>query len=201
MSFVLGITGGIASGKSTVVKCFEQAGYPIVDSDVIARQVVEPNTPGLSAIVTVFGSEILTAEGTLNRQKLGELIFNDPEKRDLLNDTLDPFIRQAIKAEIAEKKQLSELVIADVPLLYEGKYDRYTDAVAVVFVTPQVQLQRLMARNQLSEAQALARINSQLPLVEKKARADFIFDNDGPLVETQKQVLAFIQHKTWEKLA
>lgn len=201
MSFVLGITGGIASGKSTVVKCFEQAGYPIVDSDEIARQVVEPNTPGLSAIVTVFGSEILTAEGTLNRQKLGELIFNDPEKRDLLNDTLDPFIRQAIKAEIAEKKQLSELVIADVPLLYEGKYDRYTDAVAVVFVTPQVQLQRLMARNQLSEAQALARINSQLPLVEKKARADFIFDNDGPLAETQKQVLAFIQHKTWEKLA
>lgn len=201
MSFVLGITGGIASGKSTVVKCFEQAGYPIVDSDVIARQVVEPNTPGLSAIVTVFGSEILTAEGTLNRQKLGELIFNDPEKRDLLNETLDPFIRQAIKAEIAEKKQLSELVIADVPLLYEGKYDRYTDAVAVVFVTPQVQLQRLMARNQLSEAQALARINSQLPLVEKKARADFIFDNDGPLAETQKQVLAFIQHKTWEKLA
>ena len=201
MSFVLGITGGIASGKSTVVKCFEQAGYPIVDSDVIARQVVEPNTPGLSAIVTVFGSEILTAEGTLNRQKLGELIFNDPDKRDLLNDTLDPFIRQAIKAEIAEKKQLSELVIADVPLLYEGKYDRYTDAVAVVFVTPQVQLQRLMARNQLSEAQALARINSQLPLVEKKARADFIFDNDGPLAETQKQVLAFIQHKTWEKLA
>lgn len=198
MSFVLGITGGIASGKSTVVALFKQAGFPVVDSDVIARQIVEPGTPGLAALVQSFGEKILTSAGQLDRKKLGDLVFRDPAQLELLNQTLDQYIREAIQTEINQKKQISELVIADIPLLYEGNYDQYTDAVAVVFVTPKTQLTRLMLRNQLSEADAKARIDSQMPLAEKKARADFIFDNNGPKAATEKQVQQFIQTAAWK---
>lgn len=168
MSFVLGITGGIASGKSTVVDIFKAEGFSVVDADIVAREVVEPNTPGLAQLVKVFGDEILLADERLNRKKLGALIFQDEKKRQLLNETLDPFIRGEIERQAKEAEQSSELVVVDIPLLYEGKYEAMMNEVAVVYVTPEIQLTRLIARNNLSENEALGRINSQLSLEEKK---------------------------------
>ncbi len=193
MSFVLGITGGIASGKSTVVDFFKAEGFPIVDGDVVARQVVEPGTAGLQALEKNFGSEIIQRDGRLDRKKLGDLIFHDEEKRQLLNRTLDSFIRGEIVSQIEIAKTNSNLVIADIPLLYEGHYEGLMDEVAVVYVTPEIQLQRLMARNHLTEEAALERIASQLSLEEKKKRADLLFDNCGSPDRTQQQV------QTWLK--
>lgn len=193
MSFVLGITGGIASGKSTVVTLFKEQGFPVVDGDIVARKVVEPDTEGLHALKKVFGSEIIKENGTLDRKRLGTIVFQDEEQRNLLNRTLDSFIRKEITKQTEVAKRVSPLVIVDIPLLYEGKYEAMMDQVAVVYVTPEIQLQRLMMRNDFSEKEALERINSQLSLEEKRKRADVIIDNCSSKETTQRQVLDWLK--------
>lgn len=193
MSFVLGVTGGIASGKSTVVDFFKEEGFPVVDGDIVARQVVEVGTEGLSSLEKAFGSVILQNNGSLDRKKLGTLIFHDEAKRQLLNETLDPFIRGEIEKQTQGAKQSSDLVIVDVPLLFEGHYETLMDEVAVVYVTPEIQLERLMKRNELSKNEALERINSQLSLDEKKKRADILFDNCQSQETTRQQVLGWLK--------
>lgn len=193
MSFVLGVTGGIASGKSTVVNFFKTEGFPVVDGDIVAREVVEPGSEGLNALEEMFGSEILQKDGSLDRKKLGALIFQNEQKRQVLNKTLDPFIRGEIEKQTAEAKNKSDLVIVDIPLLFEGHYEAMMSAVAVVYVTPEIQLKRLMNRNDLSEKAALARINSQLSLEQKKKRADIVFDNCNSQERTEEQVLDWLK--------
>lgn len=188
MGLILGLTGGIATGKSTVVEIFKEEGFPIVDADIIAREIVEPGTPGLQAVVDAFGSELLFADGSLNRKKLGKIIFSDNQKRERLNQVLSPFLREAILTDIARKKNLSSLVIVDIPLLYEGGYDAVVDQVAVVYIPEELQLSRLMKRDDLSAFEAEQRIDSQMPIEEKKNRADIIFDNQKTTEETKKQV-------------
>lgn len=192
MSFILGITGGISTGKSSVVAVFKELGYPIVDADIVARQVVEPQTPGLNAIVEVFGNEIITEDGHLNRKKLGSIIFQSDEKRQQLNQLLNPFIRSEIVAQIEEKKKQASLVIVDIPLLFEGHYEQYMTQVAVVYIPEVLQLQRLMKRDHLNEEDALKRIHSQLDIEEKKKRADIVFDNQGTQEKTREQVMAWL---------
>ena len=192
MSFVLGITGGIASGKSTVVKIFAERQFPIVDGDLIARKVVEPKTPGLAALIDTFGQTILQADGRLDRKKLGDLVFHDEQKRQQLNHVLDPFIRKEITQQTTAAKSLSNLVIVDIPLLYEGRYEELMDAVAVVYVTPEYQLERLMKRNSLSQSDAQKRIDSQMSLEMKKKKAEIIFDNCGSLEYLRKQVIDWL---------
>ena len=193
MSFVLGITGGIASGKSTVVTLFKEQGFPVVDGDIVASEVVEPDTEGLHALKKVFGSEIIKENGALDRKRLGTIVFQDEEQRNLLNRTLDSFIRKEITKQTEEAKRVSPLVIVDIPLLYEGKYEAMMDQVAVVYVTPEIQLQRLMMRNDFSEKEALERINSQLSLEEKRKRADAVIDNCSSKETTQRQVLDWLK--------
>lgn len=170
MTRVLGLTGGIATGKSTVVSIFRALGFPIVDGDEIARLIVEPGKPALAAIADHFGSAVLFENGELNRKKLGEMIFSNPPKREALDQLLDPYLREAILQQVAEKKQEAPLVIVDIPLLFERKYESVVDQVAVIYVPESVQLARLMARDQLSENEAWARIRSQLPIDRKKSR-------------------------------
>lgn len=169
VGFVLGLTGGIATGKSTAAKVFQSHGFPLIDGDVIARETVEPGTLALRKIVSVFGQEVLQPDGQLDRGKLGMIVFPSKEKRQKLDQLLDPFIRKAIKDQIASLSSNQPLVIVDIPLLYEGHYDHYMDAVAVVYTTPETQLQRLMKRNQLTLKQAQQRISSQLPIEEKSS--------------------------------
>ena len=195
MSFVLGITGGIASGKSTVVDFFKAEGFPVVDGDIVAREVVEPGSDGLRALEKVFGKTILQNDGRLDRKKLGSIIFQNEQKRHLLNKTLDPFIRSEIERQTLEAKKISPLVIVDIPLLFEGHYESMMDEVATVYVTPKIQLERLMARNDLSEEEAIKRINSQLSLEEKKKRADIVFDNCHSQETTRQQVLNWLKRK------
>lgn len=192
MSVVLGLTGGIATGKSTVVHVFKNLGFPVVDADIIAREVVEPGTPGLSEIVSFFGTEILNSDGALNRKKLGTIIFSDVEKRSVLNKILSPFIKKRILDEIEAKKNETPLVIVDIPLLYEGGYDKFVDQVAVVYVPGKVQLIRLMTRDHLSEKEALERIRSQMPIEEKKKSADIVFDNQQSVENTKKLIETWV---------
>lgn len=186
MKKILGVTGGIATGKSTVVDIFRAHGFPIVDGDLIAREVVVPNSPGLAAIVGAFGKEILTEEGTLDRKKLGRIVFQEEAKLNLLNQVLNPFIRSEILRQLQEAE--AALVIADIPLLFEGHYDQYVDQVAVVYLPESLQVQRLMERDNFSQESAMQRIRSQMPIDEKRNRADIVFDNQGTRQQTKKIV-------------
>lgn len=192
MSFYLGITGGIATGKSTAVAHFQQLGFPIIDADLIAREVVLPGTQGLASVVAAFGETILTDQGALNRDFLGEIVFSDGDKRKQLNQLLSPFIRQEILHQMDTFKE-QPLVIVDIPLLYEAGYDQYMDQVAVIYVPEAIQKQRLMLRNQLSEAEADLRIASQLPIEKKKVRADVVFDNQGSVADLIQQIDAWVE--------
>lgn len=194
MAFILGVTGGIATGKSTVVDVFRKAGVPIVDGDLIAREIVEPGKPALKALVAAFGEEILT-EDRLNRKKLGEIVFNDPAKRQLLDRLLDGYLRGAITDQIKEAAKRAPLVVADIPLLYEADYQQYMDQVAVVYIPKELQLTRLMQRDHLTKEAALQRMKSQLSIEEKRQKADFLFDNQGTREETRQQVLRWLAEK------
>lgn len=194
MAFILGVTGGIATGKSTVVDVFRKAGVPIVDGDLIAREIVEPGQPALKALVAAFGEEILT-EARLNRKKLGEIVFNDPAKRKLLDRLLDGYLRGAITDQIKDAAKRAPLVVADIPLLYEADYQQYMDQVAVVYIPKELQLTRLMQRDHLTEEAALQRMKSQLSIEEKRQKADFLFDNQGTREETRQQVLRWLAEK------
>lgn len=194
MTYILGLTGGIATGKSTVSRYFFEKGYAVVDADVVARRVVEPGTEGLANIVAQFGTEIIQTDGTLNREKLGAMIFADAKKRETLNSLLSDLIRRAIMADTATLVNANQpLIVLDIPLLYEAGYETHCDAVMVVYTTEEVQRKRLMGRNNLSEEEALNRIASQEPIEAKKNRADIVIDNNGTLNDTYEQV------ETWLK--
>ncbi|WP_297078879.1 dephospho-CoA kinase [uncultured Enterococcus sp.] len=189
MTIVLGITGGIACGKTTVVTYLNQQGIPVIDGDVIARKVVEKGQVGLTQLVTAFGPTILTKEGKLDRAHLGSLVFADQTKREQMNQILGPIIRKAILAAIDQyKKQRVPLVLVDIPLLYEHHYEQYMTKVLVVSVSPATQLTRLMKRNGYSQAEALARIESQWPLSKKIEKADILVDNEGSIYDTHRQL-------------
>ena len=187
---IIGLTGSIASGKSTVSKMLEKKGFPIVDADEIARLVVEPGSPVLLEISRAFGQGILHADGSLNRQKLGERIFSNAEERQKLNGIIHPAIRQEM---LRQKEHWistgSNTIIMDIPLLFESKLQSFVDKIIVVSVTPEIQKERLIARNVLSEEEADARIRSQLPIEEKELSADAVLRNDGPVEETENQLM------------
>lgn len=193
MTLVLGLTGGIASGKSTVSRWLHQYHFPIIDADKIAHQVVAPQTPGLQQIVALFSTEILTAAGTLNRQKLGQLVFADQHLLAQLTAITGPLIRQTILQQLIDyRRTAAALIVLDVPLLFESHYQQLADLTMLVDVSEPIQLQRLMARNQLSTQAAKQRIASQWPLSAKRQLADVIIDNNQTLAVTQQQVLKFL---------
>ncbi|MFZ1668287.1 MAG: dephospho-CoA kinase, partial [Trichococcus flocculiformis] len=189
MSYILGLTGSIATGKSTVAKLFLSAGIPVVDADLGARAVVLPGAPGLADIIEHFGEAYLLSDGTLDRKRLGALIFSDREKRKELDVLLKERINDWIQAE--KEHYISEghkLIVLDIPLLYEGGYEDSCDAVMVVYVPEELQVQRLMSRNHLDADEAARRMQSQLSIEKKKELADFVIDNSGTIEETKKQV-------------
>lgn len=191
--FKLGLTGGIATGKSTVSTHFKEQHIPVLDADVIAREIVMPGEPALAEIVATFGEEILLADGTLNRQALGSVVFGNPAKLQQLNAITHPRVQASMRAQIAAHEAAGEpLIVLDIPLLLEGHNAAGADAVMVVSVPEEVQKQRLMARNNLSEEAALKRIISQMPLAEKRQLADYVIDNAGTIAETYAQVDAVL---------
>ena len=197
MAFVLGITGGIATGKSSVVQHFIDLGFPVVDADIIARHLLDQNEQAYNEVVKVFGSEILQENGEINRQSLGALVFNHPDKLKQLDELMAPFLQETILAAIKQASQNQKLVIVDVPLMYEKGYDEWMDQVAVVYCTPNQQLKRLMQRNQLTEKEAKQRIDSQLPIEMKKLLAEVVFDNSNDLTQTIQQVDTWLSNRKY----
>ncbi len=197
MAFVLGITGGIATGKSSVVQHFIDLGFPVVDADIIARHLLDQNEQAYNEVVKVFGSEILQENGEINRQALGALVFNHPDKLKQLDELMAPFLQESILAAIKQASQNQKLVIVDVPLMYEKGYDEWMDQVAVVYCTPNQQLNRLMQRNQLTEKEAKQRIDSQLPIEMKKLLAEVVFDNSNDLTQTIQQVDTWLSNRKY----
>lgn len=178
--FKIGLTGGIASGKSTVLTYFKDKGIPYIDADIVAREVVEPGTEGLKAIVDTFGSTVLQDDGTLNREALGAIVFHNEEKRQLLNSCLKTHIRNRIMELTSQYEQgNTPILIYDIPLLIEGEWYTMMDEVWLVYVNEMTQIERLMSRNGYTREDALARINSQMRLDDKRAYADIIVDNNG----------------------
>ncbi|KAF1292134.1 dephospho-CoA kinase [Candidatus Enterococcus leclercqii] len=193
MTFVLGVTGSIATGKTTAVNVFKEFGIPVVDGDQVARKIVAPNEPALAAIVSTFGQEMLTKTGQLNRKRLGDIVFNDPQKRKQLDDLLDGYLREEILRQIRTSAAQAPLVVADIPLLFERGYEQYMDQVAVVYIPQTLQLARLMSRDQLSKKEAQQRIDSQLSIEEKAARGDWVIDNQGEPSQTRQQIQDWLQ--------
>ncbi|MGD6802532.1 dephospho-CoA kinase [Rossellomorea vietnamensis] len=189
MTSIIGLTGGIASGKSTVSSLLAQKGFTVVDADLAARKVVEPGEPAYLKIVETFGQDILNKEGTLDRAALGSIIFHNEERRKELNGIVHPAVRAEM---LAEKEKAFEdgkqTVVMDIPLLFESNLTWMVEKTVVVYVDRDTQLSRLMLRNGLTEEEAEARVNSQMSLDEKRNLADAILDNRGTISETGVQL-------------
>ncbi|CAM8952504.1 unnamed protein product [Rhodiola kirilowii] len=203
---LVGLTGGIASGKSTVSNLFKANGIPVVDADFIARDVLKRGTAGWKKVVKVFGTDILQADGEVDRLRLGQIVFSDPSKRQLLNRLLAPHISMGIFFEIAKLWLKGwKVIVLDIPLLFEAKLDRWTKPIIVVWVDPNTQLNRLMARDSSSENDARNRINAQMSLDLKREKADIVINNTGSLddlnEEFRKVLFEVTKPLTWSEFA
>ncbi|MFQ6321304.1 dephospho-CoA kinase [Bacillus halotolerans] len=189
MTLVIGLTGGIASGKSTVANMLIDKGITVIDADIIAKQAVEIGMPAYRQIIDEFGEDILLENGDIDRRKLGALVFTNEQKRLALNSIVHPAVREEMLKRRDESIANQEtFVVLDIPLLFESKLESLVDKIIVVSVTKEIQLERLTKRNQLTVEEALSRIRSQMPLEEKVSRADNVIDNSGTLEETKQQL-------------
>jgi len=195
----IGITGGIATGKSTISKMVAELGFTVIDADVVAREVVEPGVNAYRSIVEHFGKDILLENGAIDRKKLGEIVFHNEDKRKLLNSIVHPEVRKVMLEKRDQAFQRGEkAVFLDIPLLYESGLTWMVDVVLVVYTDEKTQLQRLMKRNHFSKDEALARIRSQMPIEDKRKRADAVIDNRGPVEQSKQQLHTIL--KNWELL-
>ncbi len=181
--FVVGLTGGIASGKSTVAGVFAEHGMALIDADLIAREVVVPGAPAWHKIIAHFGDEVIGADGFLDRAQLGELVFADPSRRRLLNELTHPPIMARVAEDLEALADNAELVVLDMALLVEIGMARDYDAIVVVACRPETQLRRLVELRGMSEQQARQRIQAQAPLEDKLAVATHVLENEGSLAE------------------
>ncbi|MGW4997575.1 dephospho-CoA kinase [Streptomyces hydrogenans] len=190
----VGLTGGIGAGKSEVSRLLVSYGAVLIDADQIAREVVEPGTPGLAAVVAAFGDGVLTGDGTLDRPKLGSIVFADPERLATLNAIVHPLVG-ARSAELESAAGPGDVVIHDVPLLTENGLASLYDLVVVVDASPETQLDRLVRLRGMAEAEAKARMAAQATRAARLEIADLVIDNDGPLDALEPQV-----RKVWDEL-
>ncbi|HOT44060.1 MAG TPA: dephospho-CoA kinase [Spirochaetota bacterium] len=189
------LTGAIGTGKSAVASMLAEMGAHIIDTDLIAREVVEPGQPALRDIEDYFGKDVIHADGTLNREKVREQIIRDPEKRNKLNSFTHPRINRIVMERIGKFNGMNDgmPIIIDVPLLYESGWDRFFPDAILVYVPVALQVERLMARDRLDRHTAELTIAAQMSIEDKKGRARFIVDNSGTLEETRRQVAALFE--------
>ena len=186
---VIGLTGGIASGKSTVSGELSRQGVPIFDADQNARDAVAKGSKGLAMVVEAFGNEYLTVEGELNRPKVSELVFRDKQALKTLEGILHKIVWESAEGFLqAQREQGAKLAVLDVPLLIETGWHKQVDKVWLVAVSRQQQIERAMLRSGMTEAEVVARINVQMSLEEKRKYADVVLDNSGSLEQTLAQV-------------
>lgn len=191
----VGLTGGIGAGKSEVSRLLASYGAVLIDADKIAREVVEPGTPGLAAVVEAFGPDVLTAEGTLDRPKLGSIVFADSQRLATLNAIVHPLVG-ARSMELETAAGPDAVVIHDVPLLTENNLTGLYDLVVVVDASPETQLDRLVRLRGMTQSEARARMAAQATREQRRAIADLVIDNDGPLEQLEPQV-----REVWAELS
>src|SRR4029453_5677942 len=187
------LTGGIATGKSHVRARFESIGIPTVDADLLARDAVAKGSAGLAAVVGRLGTEVCEGDGTLDRRKVGAIVFHDPDARRDLEKIVHPYVREMTERWFASlDPERAPFAVADIPLLFESQREGDFDTVIVTACEPETQLRRLMARDGLGEAEARQRIAAQWPLEKKMANADYVIRTDGTFDETNRQVDAVV---------
>ena len=195
MALIIGLTGGIASGKSTVTRMLKELMIPVIDADEEARLAVEQGEKAYDAIVDYFGAEIIMEDGSINRAKLGSVIFHDSDKRSELNRIVHPAVRERMLEKRMKYMQSgNQFIVMDIPLLFESNLTSMVDKIIVVYVDKDVQFERLKQRNGYSDDEAQARIASQMPLKEKQKRADAVINNNGSVEETNKQLIMILRN-------
>ena len=192
MKRVIGITGGIASGKSNVCHVIKELGYPVIDCDEITRRNYEINGKIYNVVKERFGNEFLLDDGNINRKKLGKLVFTNSSAKMLLNSITHPIIKDELLDEIAKYKD--GLVFVEIPLLYEAKFEALCDKIICVFLSQKFQVERLMEREGIDEDYALQKIHSQMDLYMKKSLADYVINSKGSFDETKSQVIEIINN-------
>ena len=191
----IGITGGIASGKSTVARIIREMGYRVLDADQLTRQVVEPGKPAYQEVVRVFGREVLRPDGSLDRKKLAGIIFNDAGQRRKLEQIIHPAVKTVIKQELEEfSRNGGQILFVEVPLLYEAGWEDFFDAVWVVTVKPELQQERLLGREGITPQEAAQRIATQWPLSQKAKLADLVIENNGDYADLKAAVAHSLNH-------
>ena len=193
MARIIGLTGGIASGKSTVTSYLREKGYPVIDADRVVHDLQAPGGALYRVLVEHFGREILDKSGVLDRAVLGQRIFSNPRERDWSNRVQGQLIREALADARDRQATQSDLFFMDIPLLIEQGYEEWFEAVWLVAVSKETQLKRLMERNHLSEVEAQERIVSQMPLEAKRSHADLVLDNNGDLAALYAQLNAALE--------
>jgi len=196
-SLLIGVTGGIATGKSVVAAMLEELGAPLIDFDLLARRVVEPERPAWRDIVAYFGEQAIKRDRTLDREWVAEIVFADREKRRMLESFTHPRIREEFVAEVRliRREDPNAIIQAVVPLLIESDLQSVFDHVVVVYTPPDVQIQRLVDRDGLDREAAEARLRAQIPIDDKIEHADSVIDNSGSLENTSRQV-----EELWQRL-
>lgn len=188
---VIGLTGGIASGKSTVTKMLKEQGIPVCDADIIAKEVIAKGSVGLQRLVLEFGEILLTPQQTLNRHMLAQMIFSDATIRKRVDNILHPLILEKVTAWV--KQQTERLIVVDMPLLFEVGYDKCVDVTIVVYVDVVTQLDRLMKRNGYTKQEAQQRIDAQMPIQDKVEQATYVIDNTQTIEQTRQQLRQILE--------
>jgi dephospho-CoA kinase len=193
----VGLTGGIACGKSTVAQMFVALGAHLIDFDKLAHEVQEPGKPAWKEIVKYFGDGILNQDDTINRNRLAQIVFTDKKELEALNNIVHPLVYNLWQERLAKIKRQAEhaIVLSDVPLLFEGKMQDLFDLTMLILISPAEQIIRLMARNGLSSDEAQIRLQSQMPIADKIGLADIVIDNSGDIAQTEKKVA-----EIWQQL-
>ncbi|HHQ7372988.1 TPA: dephospho-CoA kinase [Staphylococcus aureus] len=195
MPKVIGLTGGIASGKSTVSEPLSVFGFKVVDADKAAREAVKKGSKGLAQVREVFGDEAIDENGEMNRRYMGDLVFNHPEKRLELNAIIHPIVRDIMEEEKQEYLKQGYNVIMDIPLLFENELENTVDEVWVVYTSESIQMDRLMQRNNLSLEDAKARVYSQISIDKKSRMADHVIDNLGDKLELKQNLERLLEEE------
>jgi dephospho-CoA kinase len=192
---IVGLTGGIASGKSTVADMLEELGAAVIDADVIAREIVEPGQPAFMDIKETFGADVIGEDGRLDRPALGSVIFDDAQAREQLDAITHPRIAERMMQHANDHREAGQRwVVYDAALIVENGIHEWLDSLIVVAADRAVQLERIVERDELSHSEAQKRIDSQMPLDDKVAVADYVIDNDGTLEDTREQVEQIFRH-------
>ena len=186
MKVVIGLTGGIGTGKSTVVKRLLEKGYPVIDTDIISKEVIERKNVILKICRNIDNS--LVENGKINRKKLGQIVFKDKKKLDVLNSIMHPLILDEMRKQIREKSQSYNTIIVDVPLLFEINIEKEFDIILLVYASKETQIKRIMKRDNRTEEEALNMINSQMDLDLKRKKSDYILKNDNTLEDLYTEI-------------